>query len=347
MQAFLLLLISILTGPLIDIGHTRLLLTAGSCCVFVGMLATSFCREYYQLMLAQGVLVGVGAGLLFLPTITIPPLWLRKERRTIVLGLVATGSSIGAIVFCVVFEQMVGSVGFGWACRTIAFVTVPGNVFAVGVLRLPPQALKKEGRALVDWSMAKESVFRMLCASAFVVFVGLYIPVFFVQEFAAVKTDLGDEVVRYLVPVLMTGQTIGRVLPNVVAERIGTLNVSIGITIGCAVLAFAWVAVASSAGVVVWAVLYGFVSGAYVSLLPPLVVALAPTMARLGTRMGMAIGCGSFGVLLGAPVGGALLADTDNYVGLQCWTGASLASGALLLLWIRYSKVKTRLVAKV
>ena len=211
-------------------------------------------------MLAQGLLVGVGAGLLFLPTITIPPLWVRKERRTVVLGLVATGSSVGAILFSVVFEGMVGRVGFGWACRTIAFVTVPGNLFAVVVLRLPEQAVRKEGRALVDWSMAKEDVFRMLCASAFVVFVGLYIPVFFVQEYAAVKTDLGNEVVRYLVPVLMTGQTVGRVLPNVVAERIGTLNVSIGITVGCAVLAFAWVAVASSAAVVVWAVLYGFVS---------------------------------------------------------------------------------------
>ena len=165
-----------------------------------------------------------------------------------------------------------GRVGFGWACRTIAFVTVPGNLYAVVVLRLPEQAVRKEGRALVDWSMAKEHVFRMLCASAFVVFVGLYIPVFFVQEYAAVKTDLGREVVRYLVPVLMTGQTVGRVLPNVVAERIGTLNVSVGITVGCAVLAFAWVAVASSVGVMVWAVLYGFVSGGYVSLLPPLVV---------------------------------------------------------------------------
>ena len=347
MQAFLLLFISILTGPLIDLGYTRLLLLAGSCCVFLGMLATSFCKQYYQLMLAQGLLVGVGAGLLFLPSITIPPLWVRKERRTIVLGLVATGSSIGAIVFCVVFEQMVGKVGFGWATRTIAFVTVPGNAFAVGWLRLPAREGKGVRRRLVDWGMAKDGVFRLLCASAFVVFVGLYIPVFFVQEYAAVKTGLGSEVVRYLVPVLMAGQTVGRVLPNVVAERVGTLNASAGITVGCAVLAFAWIAVQSSTGVIVWAVLYGFVSGAYVSLLPPLVVALAPNMARLGTRMGMAIGCGSFGVLLGAPVGGALLVDTGSYVGLQCWTGASLATGAVLLLWIRYSKVKTALVAKI
>ena len=299
-------------------------------------------------MLAQGLLVGVGAGFLFLPTITIPPLWVREERRTVVLGLVATGSSVGAILFCVLFEGMVGRVGFGWACRTIAFVTVPGNLFAVRVLRVPEQAVRKEGRALVDWSMAKEVVFRMLCASAFVVFVGLYIPVFFVQEYAAVKTDLGREVVRYLVPVLMTGQTVGRVLPNVVAERIGTLNVSVGITVGCAVLAFAWVAVASSAGVVVWAVLYGFVSGGYVSLLPPLVVAMAPNMLHPWVRgwewrsgVGVSVCCSV--PLLVVPCWPILALMSDCNVGRV----QSLASGALLLLWIRYSKVKIRLVAKV
>lgn len=115
MQAFLLLFVSVLTGPLIDAGYMTYILFFGTLTLFFGLMMTSLCTEYYQLMLAQGLVVGIGTGALFLPAITVPPQWFGPTQRTTVLGLVATGSSIGAIIYPVIFKSLQSEAGFGWA----------------------------------------------------------------------------------------------------------------------------------------------------------------------------------------------------------------------------------------
>lgn len=57
----------------------------------------SLCPTYWQIMLVKGVLMGILAGLLDIPIITVITHWFDKKRAT-VLGLVVSGSSIGGVV---------------------------------------------------------------------------------------------------------------------------------------------------------------------------------------------------------------------------------------------------------
>ena len=94
LQGCLILLICIVTGPLYDLGYLHSLVNIGTFAIVFGMMMTSICHEYWQFIIAQGVVVGIGNGLLFLPSIAIVPQYFAK-RKALASGIVAAGSSIG------------------------------------------------------------------------------------------------------------------------------------------------------------------------------------------------------------------------------------------------------------
>ena len=100
-QAFLLLLVGTLTGPLFDAGYFRSLLLSGSSLLVFGTMMTSIARNYWEIMLSQALCMGLGCGLIFVPSIAILPTYF-STKRAVALGLAASGSSFGnaPAIFC-------------------------------------------------------------------------------------------------------------------------------------------------------------------------------------------------------------------------------------------------------
>ena len=94
LQGCLLLLLSIIAGPLYDMGYMHTLVNLGSFTIIFGMMMASLCHTYWQFILAQGFLVGAGNGLLFLPSIAIVPQYF-STKKALATGIVSAGSSIG------------------------------------------------------------------------------------------------------------------------------------------------------------------------------------------------------------------------------------------------------------
>lgn len=82
------------TGPVFDRGHLRLLLLIGSFGVVFGFMMLSLCKEFWQAMLAQGFCIGLGGGMLFVPSVAIMPTYF-NTRLGLAVGLAASGSSMG------------------------------------------------------------------------------------------------------------------------------------------------------------------------------------------------------------------------------------------------------------
>ena len=93
-QGSLLLLLGLFTGPLYDLGYLHILVNTGTVFTVLGMMLTSLCHNYWEVLLAQGFLVGIGNGLLFLPSVAIVPQYFSK-RKSLATGIAASGSSIG------------------------------------------------------------------------------------------------------------------------------------------------------------------------------------------------------------------------------------------------------------
>lgn len=94
LQSFLLVFLGFLAGPLYDAGYSRHLLFCGSTLIIGGMVAQSFCSQYWQLLLAQGLCIGTGCGFLAVLSVAIPSMWF-TYRLPVANGIAASGSGVG------------------------------------------------------------------------------------------------------------------------------------------------------------------------------------------------------------------------------------------------------------
>jgi predicted MFS family arabinose efflux permease len=82
---------------------------------------------------------------------------------------------------------------------------------------------------------------------------------------------------------------------------------------------------------------YGFFSGSFVSLPPTIVVNLSmDARDKIGTRLGQSFFCVAFGVLVGTPIGGAVL-DKGGFSALWAFGGCMIFVSAILLIAARVS----------
>ena len=94
LQLFLTLFIGVFAGKAIDGGHVRVVVVTGIIFEVAGMLGTSWCKEFWQVVLCQGVVVGMGSGMLAFTSAAVIPHYFVK-RRMLAAGVVSTGSSVG------------------------------------------------------------------------------------------------------------------------------------------------------------------------------------------------------------------------------------------------------------
>lgn len=93
-QAFLLLFVGAITGPLYDAGYARHLTIIGSFFLILGQMMLSLCTKYWQVLLAQGFCSGIGCGLLCVPSTAILAQYFSTKIAT-AIGLTTAGSSFG------------------------------------------------------------------------------------------------------------------------------------------------------------------------------------------------------------------------------------------------------------
>jgi MFS family permease len=93
-QTFTLMFVGVLSGRLLDSGYLRTQLCAGIFLEVLGLVATSFSQRYWHFLVSQGICVGLGAGLLYLPSVAVPAQYF-SSNIMLATGLVATGSSMG------------------------------------------------------------------------------------------------------------------------------------------------------------------------------------------------------------------------------------------------------------
>ena len=253
----------------------------------------------------------------------------RQELYGTVYASVADWIS-GGVVFPVVFRQLQPRIGFAWTTRVIAFIMLGASVVSLASMRqrmAPPTR-----RKLFDWGAFTEMPYLFFLVGTFFGFMGIFVPFFYVQLNAIQVAHTSPNLAFYLLSILNAGSIFGRTIPNFLADIIGPFNMQIFCISVTALLAFCWIAITDTAGVVVFTAVYGFFFGPFVSLSPPIVMTLTSDLSKLGTRMGMFLGVSGLGILVGNPVAGAILRSQGSWAGLQAWSGAAVIVAAAFML---------------
>ena len=344
-QSFMLMVVGIFAGPIYDRGYLRSLLVVGSFGVVFGHMMLSLCTEYWQVLLAQGFCVGIGAGCLFIPSISVLPTYF-STRIGLAVGLGSSGSSIGGVIYPIILYRLIDRIGFAWSVRVMAFIALGTLLIPITVLKMRVKAPK--ARALVDWSAFTDLPFVIFVIATLIGFMGLSIVLFYLSYDAGARHITNTKMSFYIVPIFNAGSTLGRVAPNALSDIIGPFNLLAPCAFISGVLMFCMIAVKSEAAIIVVALLLGIFTGVFIAMPPVCFIALIRDKSRIGTRMGMGFATVAFGLLVGGPGGGSILGTQDplNWTGLWIFAGVMSCVAGVVYAGMRVARGGFRLDVK-
>ena len=303
--------------------------------VFAVMM-TSLCKAYYQFILAQGLLGGIGIGMSIAPALAAMGQYFQKNRAA-AMGSAFAGSSLGGVIFPIMLAEMLPNpqLRFGWTIRICGFMmlAIMGVSCALMKARLPPRKEK-----LFLPAAFKEVPYVTLIAASFMMLLGIFIPPFYLPSFA-ISNGMGQRLAPYLIAIYNGTSLFGRVIPGVLADKFGRFNIYFAAAVSSAVLGFCWQKVTSNAAVIVFAAIYGFCSGAIISMMSVCLTLVPKDPKNIGTYLGMGLAAMSVAALIGTPISGAILSH-ENFDRVSDFSGAVSLAGALGIILAKYTTGK-------
>ncbi|KAJ6561220.1 major facilitator superfamily domain-containing protein [Mycena vulgaris] len=318
-----------LGGKLYDAGFGRSSVWFGSflsmLCFFLLSLAKP--HQYYQVLLSQGVGMGIGLMLVFGPSMTMVSEHF-NTRRGLAMGIVAAASPVGAIVFTIVLNHVFhSSIGFTWGVRAMGFMSL--GCFIIGnALICTPRKAKKDTTASSSTAPSApiwDLPYILILISGFLWALAANTPNFYLQLYAGTK-NINQTLVFDSFAILSFGSIFGRILPGWMADRWGAANIFIPSLVALGLVCFAMLGCGNAAGLVIFALVYGYLFGTIISIYLPMIRDLTPDGTNMGRRMGYALSPIGLGSTVGPPMIGAIL--SEDFV----WWRAIVCSAVIVLI---------------
>ncbi|KAJ5898791.1 MFS transporter asaE [Penicillium taxi] len=347
LETFLMFFPSPIFGILFDSYGPRWILLAGTFLHVFGLMMTSLSTEYYQFILSQGICSPLGASAIFSACVNSVSTWFGK-RRGAALGIMTAGSSLGGVIFPIMVSHLIPEVGFPWAMRICAFLILGLLVIANATIKSRLIHRKKPFHPKIFAKPLTDIKFIVTVVAAFLFFWGMFLPFTFVIT-QAERYGMSSNLSQYLIPILNAASIFGRTIPGILADRFGRFNMMIIFSYFAGILVLAlWLPSRGNAPAIVFSGLYGFASGAFVSLLPALIAEISD-LREVGIRNGTAFAIISFAALTGTPIGGALVPDVlhGSYTRLQVFGGVVMVAGATVFVVARIIVGGAKLTIKI
>ncbi|KAL1962516.1 hypothetical protein VTN77DRAFT_9637 [Rasamsonia byssochlamydoides] len=340
----------------------RTITFAGGVMFALSNVLASFGQRLWHFILTQGVLLGCGVCLTYIPAMTVAPGWFTTHRG-LAIGIVSSGTGVGGVAWAPLLRYLNNRIGFRDTLRltgAVSFILLGASATALTWAptferraRLETQTSRTRFLVpLVDWRVARTRKFMAQCISAALQGSAYYAPVFF---FSAYARSLGYSAAAgaTFIAVSNGASAVGKIIIGHMADRLGRLNTLLFTTFVSAVTALGlWLPSTLSGGdrdgkglFVAFAILYGIFAGAYISLFPTALVELfgVQHFASVNGFLYMARG---FAALVGTPVAGVLIRGSGSggaqgmgaakaYEKTSILIGALLAAATVGVAWMR------------
>ncbi|OJD30874.1 monocarboxylate permease-like protein [Diplodia corticola] len=333
LQNFFVFFSSLFGGALFDRYGGPVIVAPAAAAYVLSIMMTSLCTEYWQFVLAQGVLGGISNGMVMSPALAATSQYFSK-RRGAAMGLSIAGASLGAVVFPIALVKMLPdasspNIGFPWAVRVCGFIALGMLIWPCMAIRarLPPRK-----NSLILLSAFRRPVYLATVAATFLLFLGFFTPLYYLPSYAVAHAGLSPSLSNYLLAILNGASFFGRIVPGILADKLGRFNTLAFAGVSSGILTLCWTRCTTAPTVIAFAALYGFSSGAVVSGFTVALAFCADQPKNIGTYMGMGMAVASIAMLIGPPVNGVLLARYGGFDGMAILSGVVCIAGGLVSL---------------
>jgi MFS family permease len=300
--AFLVFLVGAPGGMLADRYGPRRVALIGIGCLAVALCLAAASRSLAMLYVTYSIGIGIGVGLVYVPSVGAVQPWF-GARRALASGIAVAGIGAGNIVGPLLGAWWIAF--FGWRGAYVAlalFVLLVGGVAAL-LVRQRPGARTSRAGGLTLAGAVKTRAFWLLYASLALSCVGLFVPIVHLVPYAQ---DAGYSEAQgvMLVSLIGVGSLLGRFTVGGLADRLGRAPSLALMYAGLGLMLFVWWSTSAWWLLALFAVLFGLCYGAYVALVPTIVMDLYGPHSVSGIIGWLYTGAG-IGTLIGPWFAGA------------------------------------------
>lgn len=330
--------------PIIQLLGYRGTMIIGTFLAPLGIILSSFATELWHLYLTQGMVFGIGCGLVFAPSLALPSQWFTKNR-SLATGLAVAGSGIGGLAISPMSQNLIISLGYRNALRIIGamgfgILLISTSLAFSKYLPGGVQRGKITKVVIVDTSIVGRD-FLLLCCYCFFIPFGYLGPFFLTPQYVSYLGGSASQGAT-LVSIMSAMNSVCRIVMGFVADRLGKFNTMAICTFLSGLFSMVIWQFSSETNIYIgFCIVYGLVSGVFVSLLP-VVIAEIVGVENIQCGIGMTYTITLFGNLLGSPLIG-LLKDKYGWTVAIQFAGAPTILSGIILLYLRFLRSKGKI----
>ncbi|TID31399.1 hypothetical protein CANINC_000028 [Pichia inconspicua] len=331
----------------------QLIIALGGSLACTSFIILSFTNAIWQIFLVQGVLFGLGSGLMYIHATGVVMQYF-NIKKAFAIGLIMSGASLAGVYWPIGIRNMINKLGFPWANRIVGFIFVPMTIFSYAYAKPRFATTPRE----VSRSVAKLNIkvlgvknFWILNFSWLAFMLSLFPGLFYIDLFC-VRANVSFALQQYSVAIINGCAIVFRIVPGFYADKIGRINMMIPSLFLSGIFPLVlWIPARGTAMTTAFIICWAAATGPPVALFPAVVGQLFQDTGDLYSYLTFFYLLASVSSLIGPVIAGTFIPrgtvnNTEGFDKLAIFCGIlCLISGffMLILRW-RLTKVMVYIV---
>ena len=189
-----------------------------------GFVAASFAKRFWQLCLTQGLMVGLGTGLLFVSSIPVVSQWFRR-KRSLAQGICSAGSGIGGVIASATTTPMIENISLAWSLRIMGIMCFI-MLFIASCLVRDRNKFIRPNQHPFDVRFFKRYDVWLLLAWGFFVLLGYMTYIYSLPDFA-LSLGASQSTASITAILINLSTAIGRPLTGLISDRYGRITTAL------------------------------------------------------------------------------------------------------------------------
>jgi MFS family permease len=300
------------------------------------LLCASWASQIWHLFLTQGLVFGMGLGLIFIPVAAVVPQWF-TTKRSLASGISLAGAGLGGAIYSLAAAAMIRNLGLRLTYRILGSIAFVVNTSCTLLIKDRNRATGSK-HVPFDATLFKRWEYTLLLGFSIFSMLGYFILIFSLANFAN-SIGLNSSQASVASALFNIGQAIGRPLIGYFSDKTGRINMTGSMTFLAGVLPLViWTNTKNYGVLIFFAIVEGLVAGNFWATIAPLVaevVGLENVPCGLNLIwLVIAIPC-----TFSEPIALEIFSGTRSYLGTQLFTGFMYIAAAACMLALRGWKI--------